>query len=143
MIVEPTYTPVPVSTYVKATPLQRFVAAFIDGIVAYVPAMILIALSRNLGMIGYVIAIAYMLTKDALPATGGFLGGQSVGKKLMGIKAVKEDSGASLLGDYGTAITRQVPLIIPLFGIIDALMVFSSDGKRFGDKWANTIVVKA
>ncbi|GAB4014594.1 hypothetical protein GCM10028808_37510 [Spirosoma migulaei] len=98
--------------------------------------------SYSLGMVGYAIAIAYMLTKDALPETGGFLGGQSIGKKLMGIKAIKEDTGASLVGDYGTAITRQVSLMIPFFGFVDALMVFSDEGKRFGDKWAKTIVVK-
>ncbi|QDK80396.1 RDD family protein [Spirosoma sp. KCTC 42546] len=137
---QPSYTPV--STHVKATPVQRFVAAFIDGIIAYIPCWILIMVSYSLGMVGYAIAIAYMLTKDALPETGGFLGGQSIGKKLMGIKAIKEDTGASLVGDYGTAITRQVSLMIPFFGFVDALMVFSDEGKRFGDKWAKTIVVK-
>lgn len=137
---QPSYTPV--STHVKATPVQRFIAAFIDGIIAYIPCWILIMVSYSLGMVGYAIAIAYMLTKDALPETGGFLGGQSIGKKLMGIKAIKEDTGTSLVGDYGTAITRQVSLMIPLFGFVDALMVFSDEGKRFGDKWAKTIVVK-
>lgn len=132
-----------VSTLVKASPLQRFVAVFIDGIVGYLPAWLLLVVSYKLAVIGYFIAIAYALTKDALPETAGFLGGQSVGKKLMGIKAVKEDTGASLVGDYGTAITRQVSLLIPLFNLIDALMVFSDDRKRFGDKWAKTIVVKA
>ena len=133
----------PLTTYVKATPVQRFIAAFIDGLVACVPYWITIVVSYNLAIIGYAVLIAYMLTKDALPETAGYLGGQSVGKKLMGIKAIKEDTGASLVGDYGTAITRQVPLMIPLFGFVDALMVFSDEGKRFGDKWANTIVVKA
>jgi uncharacterized RDD family membrane protein YckC len=139
--VQPTYAPL--STYVKASPLQRFVAVFIDGIIAYLPAWLLLIVSYNLAMVGYAIAIAYILTKDALPAMGDFLGGQSIGKKLMGIKAIKEDTGASLVGDYGTAITRQIPLLIPLFGIVDALMVFGAEGKRFGDKWAKTIVVKA
>lgn len=106
------------------------------------PAWLFLIVSYKLAMVGYIIAIAYLLTKDALPEMGGFLGGQSVGKKLMGIKAIKEDTGGSLVGDYGTAITRQVPLLIPLFGLIDALMVFSDDRKRFGDKWAKTIVVK-
>ncbi|GAB4016546.1 hypothetical protein GCM10028773_10030 [Spirosoma koreense] len=133
----------PVSTYVKATPLQRFVAAFIDGIVGNLAFWLLWMVSYRLSTIGYVIAIGYLLTKDALPAVGDFLGGQSVGKKLMGIRVIKESTGASLLGDYGTAITRQIPLLIPLLNLVDALMVFSSDGKRFGDKWANTIVVKA
>ncbi|GAB2569293.1 RDD family protein [Spirosoma areae] len=138
---QPTYTSI--STHVKATPVQRFIAAFIDGIIGNIPFWLLIMVSPRMAMIGYIITIAYLLTKDALPATGGFLGGQSIGKKLMGIKAIKEETGGSLLGDYGTAITRQVSLLIPLFNIVDALMVFSDDRKRFGDKWAKTIVVKA
>ena len=129
----------PVSTVVKATAIQRFVAAFIDGLVGNVPVWLLAFVSYSLGMVGYAIAIAYLLTKDALP----FLEGQSIGKKLMGIKVIKEDTGQLLTNDYGTAITRQVSLLIPFFNIVDALMVFSEDRKRFGDKWAKTIVVKA
>ncbi len=138
---QPSYAPVIAS--IKATPLQRFIAAFIDGIIGNVPALLLMLVSVKLVPIGYIILIGYLLTKDALPATGGYLGGQSIGKKLMGIKVIKEDTGGSLVGDYGTAITRQVPLLIPFFNIVDALMVFSADSKRFGDKWAKTIVVKA
>ncbi len=87
--------------------------------------------------------MGYMFTRDALPEVSGFLGGQSIGKKLMNIKVIREDTGASIVGDYGAAIIRQVSLVIPFFNIVDALMVFSSDKKRFGDKWAKTIVVKA
>ena len=131
------------STRVKATAVQRFVAYFIDGLVAYIPMLILGLINYRLSFIGVVIALAYFFVKDALPETAGFLGGQSIGKKLMGIKVIKEDTGGSLVGDYGTAITRQVSLIIPFFNIVDMLMVFSDDSKRFGDKWAKTIVVKA
>ncbi|MFD2934441.1 RDD family protein [Spirosoma flavum] len=142
MLVESPYTPV-ITAHVKATPLQRFIAAFIDGIIGNVAVWLLMIVSYQLVTVGYVIAIGYLLTKDALPAVGEFLGGQSIGKKLMGIKVIKEDTGESLLGDYGTAITRQVSLLIPFFNIVDVLMVFSADSKRFGDKWAKTIVVKA
>ena len=137
---QPSYNPI--TTYVKATPVQRFIAAFIDGLVASVPYWLLFAISYKLAIIGQIVIIGYFLTKDALPETGGFLGGQSIGKKLMGIKVIKEATGASLLGDYGTSITRQVSLLIPLFGFIDALMVFSGNGQRFGDQWAKTIVIK-
>ncbi len=133
----------PLSTLVKADAGQRFVAAFIDGLVGYVPSLVLGLLDYRLAFIGIVFQIGYLFTKDALPTVSGYLGGQSIGKKMMNIKVVKEDTGASIVGDYGTAITRQVSLIIPLFGIVDALMVFSDDRKRFGDKWAKTIVVKA
>ncbi|GAB4041473.1 RDD family protein [Spirosoma jeollabukense] len=138
---QPSY--VPVTAYVKATPLQRFIAAFIDGIIGNLAVWLLMIVSYNLITVGYIITIGYLLTKDALPEMGGYLGGQSIGKKLMGIKVIKEDTGGSLVGDYGTAITRQVSLLIPFFNIIDALMVFSADSKRFGDKWAKTIVIKA
>lgn len=135
--------PSPISTLVKADAGQRFAAAFIDGLVGYIPTLVLGVLDYRLAFIGLIAQIGYLFTKDALPMVSGFLGGQSIGKKVMNIKVVKEDTGESLLGDYGTAITRQVSLIIPLFGIIDALMVFTDDRKRFGDKWAKTIVVKA
>ncbi len=132
------------TTLVKADPLQRFVAAFIDGLIGALPAILFVTLHLYaLVPIGQLLAVAYALTKDALPPVSGYLGGQSIGKKIMNIKVVKEDTGQSLLGDYGTAIIRQVSLLIPLFNLVDALMVFSDDRKRFGDKWAKTIVVKA
>ncbi len=131
------------STLVKADPGQRFVAALIDGFVAYIPFLILTVVSYRLAMIGWIFLLGYQLTKDALPEVGGFLGGQSIGKKIMKIKVVKEDTGQGILGDYGTAIVRQVSLMIPIFGIVDAFMVLGDDRKRFGDKWAKTIVVKA
>lgn len=132
------------TTLVKADPLQRFVAYFIDGLIGAVPVIIFASLRMySLMPIGQLVAIAYVLTKDALPEVSGYLGGQSIGKKIMNIKAVKEATGESLLGDYGTAITRQISLLIPIFNLVDMLMVFSDDRKRFGDKWAKTIVVKA
>ena len=137
---QPSYNPI--TTYVKASPVQRFIAAFIDSLVGAIPFLIFTSISYRLTIIGQIVIIGYFLTKDALPATGGFLGGQSIGKKLMNIKVIKEATGASLLGDYGTSIIRQVSLMIPLFGFVDALMVFSSNGQRFGDQWAKTIVIK-
>ncbi|HEX4963223.1 MAG TPA: RDD family protein [Thermoanaerobaculia bacterium] len=109
---------------------QRFLASFLDGIVAGVPAVIPIA--------GWIWAVLYIWTKDALP----FLGGQSVGKKVLGLRVVNLETGKPIKGDYGAAITRQLSLAIPLFNIVDACMVFSAERRRFGDKWAKTVVVK-
>lgn len=136
------YSPTTPTTLVKADPLQRFLAYLIDGLVAYIPMIVLGLISYRLAFLGYIAAIAYIFVRDALPATGGYLGGQSIGKKLMNIKVIKEATGESLVGDYGTAIVRQIPQLIPLFNIVDAVMVFSDDRLRFGDKWAKTIVVK-
>ena len=131
------------STHVKATAGQRFLAYLIDALIAAIPVILFRMVSFNLILVGQLIALAYLFTRESLPMTGGYLGGQSVGKKLMNIKVIKEDTGAGIVGDYGTGIIRQVSLAIPLFNLVDALMVFTDDRKRFGDKWAKTIVVKA
>jgi uncharacterized RDD family membrane protein YckC len=109
---------------------QRFLASLLDVIVAGVPAFI--------PVVGWIWAILYIWTKDALP----FLGGQSVGKKVLGVRVVNLETGKPIKGDYGAAITRQLSLAIPVFGLVDACMVFSSECRRFGDKWAGTVVVK-
>lgn len=131
------------STFVKADAGQRFVAAFIDGLVGYIPTLLLSFVSYRLWSLGYLISLGYLLTKDALPEAGGYLGGQSIGKKLMKIKVVRDDTGQGIVGDYVTAIVRQISLMIPIFNIVDALMVLGAERKRFGDKWAKTTVVKA
>jgi len=113
-----------------ATPGERFLASLLDVVVAGVPAFIPVA--------GWIWAILYIWTKDALP----FLGGQSVGKKVMGLRVVNLETGAPIKGDFGAAITRQLSLAIPFFGLVDACMVFSAERRRFGDKWAKTVVVK-
>lgn len=131
------------STQIKASAGQRFLAYLIDAFVVAIPIILLRMISFDLIFFGQIIALAYMFTRDTLPMVGGFLGGQSIGKKLMGIKVIKEDTGAGIVGDYGTGIIRQVSLIIPFFNIVDAFMVLTDERKRFGDKWAKTIVVKA
>lgn len=125
----------------KATVGQRFLAVMIDGIVSSIPYYILLFIAPSLALPAYAISLIYLLLKDVLvvPAIG--LDAQSYGKKIMGIKVVK--GGTSIANDYAAGIIRGVTLIIPLLNIVDCFMVFSADGKRFGDKWANTEVVKA
>ncbi len=137
---EPTsYSAFTPSTLVKATAGQRFLAILVDALVVGIPLGVLSAIAPSLRPLLQVAALGYMVVRDTLPTFGG----QSIGKKMIGIRVVKETTGASILGDYAAGLIRYVSLLIPLFNIVDACMVFSSDGKRFGDKWANTIVVKA
>jgi len=81
---------------------------------------------------------AYLLLRDAIP----FLDGQSIGKKVLKIRAVDVKTGNSLSNNWKTSIVRSISLIIPIMNIIDSFMVFSASRQRFGDKWGNTIVVK-
>ena len=91
----------------------------------------------------WVLVAAYWITRDSLP----FLNGQSIGKMAMKTKVVKLD-GSEMIGDWQTAIVRNVGLIIPFFGLVEAIILITRDnkpekGKRLGDEWAKTKVVNA
>jgi uncharacterized RDD family membrane protein YckC len=114
-----------------ATTGNRIVAYLIDAIVGtilyYIP------------VIGIGVAIAYFLTRDALP----FLQGQSIGKKVMKIRAVTAD-GAPLTNNWGATIIRNVVLLIPLFPLVELFVMMNNPDKlRLGDQWAKTKVVAA
>ena len=136
--VAPAPTPPPAQPSSESTEMagagERFIAFLIDYAIIFVVVIIPV-----IGWtIGALVAMVYSLTKDALP----FLNGQSIGKKAMKLRVVKEDTKAPITNDYGSAIVRQVSLMIPIFGIVDAFMVLSESKKRFGDQWAKTIVIK-
>lgn len=112
-----------------ANSVERFLAALIDS-------FIVVLLSA--AGIGIILGVAYFLTKDSLP----FFEGQSLGKRLLKIKVIDTDTSKPIVNRYDTCAIRNVSLLIPIFQFVDALMVFSSDRRRFGDQWARTIVVK-
>ena len=91
--------------------------------------------------IAYLASLGYLITRDSLP----FLGGQSIGKKAMKIKVVTLE-GKSLVGNWESAVIRNIPLIIPLFGFVELFILLSREekperGRRLGDEWAKTQVV--
>jgi len=141
----PIYEPYDYDLYNQTTELasggQRALAGIIDLIVASVFNSLLQAsinfdfnFSIGIGFLG----AAYMLVRDALP----FLDGQSIGKKIVKIRAVDLETGESLKNNWGASIVRSVSLIIPFINVVDSFMVFSASKQRFGDKWGKTIVVK-
>ncbi|WP_130733622.1 RDD family protein [Flavobacterium sp. J27] len=119
----------------EVSKLNRFLGIFIDGIIGSVIYYLGVFLYGATGItflvsIGGLAYLAYILLRDAL------FGGQSIGKKVMKYKAVKED-GTSLNGDFVTSILRNVTLLIPL---VDAILVLI-DKPRLGDNIAKTKVV--
>ena len=108
---------------------QRIGAVLIDlllsGVVYIIP------------IVGWLVGIAYFITRDALP----FLDGQSIGKKALKIRAVTED-GKPLTNDWGPAIIRSIVLYIPFFWIVELIVMNGKpDLQRLGDQWAKTKVV--
>ena len=118
---------------------QRIVSGLIDGIVAGALAGIVSALLPN--VLGNAVGLAYILFKDSLP----FLGGQSVGKKVMKIQAVSAE-GAPLTKDFKQGIIRNVPLVIPFVALVEVYILHTREnapnaGLRLGDDFAKTKVI--
>ncbi len=117
-------------TATLATEGQRIAAFLIDSL--------LIGLVSLIPLLGTVIGLAYLLSRDALP----FLDGQSIGKNLMKIRAVSAVDGSSLTNNWAASIIRNVVLFIPLFSIVELIVMFSNDqNQRLGDQWGKTKVI--
>jgi len=121
---------------------SRIVAAVIDCLVAsglYLTALWLLPFLA--GKIAGLLCIAYLITRDSLP----FLGGQSIGKKAMKLRAVTRDD-KPLTGNWESALVRNGVLIIPFFGLIELFVLLTREekpehGLRLGDEWAKTKVI--
>lgn len=120
----------------------RVVAAVIDMVLASGIAMLLVwAVPFFATQIAWLAWIAYILTRDSLP----FLGGQSVGKKAMKIRAVTLD-GQPLTGNWEKGVLRNAALIIPFFPLVEIYILLTREtgadrGRRLGDEWAKTKVI--
>ncbi|MFT3990065.1 MAG: RDD family protein [Luteolibacter sp.] len=123
---------------------NRIVAVLIDSLISIGLALVVSFVFRgHLGMVSKLVAVGYLLTRDSLP----FLGGQSIGKKVMKIQAVTKD-GASLAGNWEPGLIRNAVLLIPFFSLVELIVLLTRDGKpeqgyRLGDEWAKTKVINA
>ena len=95
-----------------------------------------------LGLLGALIVLAIDLTLLAR-------NGQTIGKKLLGIKVVRVDgSPVSLFRVFFLRyVCNTLLTLIPLFGslysLVDCLMIFSESRRTVHDRIADTIVIKA
>ena len=73
------------------------------------------------------------------------LNGQSIAKKLLGIKVVRTDGSPASLGRlfWLRNVVNGLISIIPLYGFVDALFIFGESRQCLHDKIAGTIVLKA
>lgn len=139
--------------YKKADLVTRLLAALIDGLIGW--AVIFIP------VIGGIIGTLYMLLKDGIVyqfTKKDEWKNRSIGKKVMNLAVAKLDSEGHV--DLAISAKRNIPLtigsfiaIIPLIGwilgsivgfilaLIELFFIISDDdGRRLGDRWANTQV---
>jgi uncharacterized RDD family membrane protein YckC len=143
------------TTSAKADLAKRFVAVLIDGVIAGVLSFV--------PMVGGLVGAAYILLRDGFEFD--FMDGRSLGKKLMKLRPVKNDGSKMTLEDSAKrnwplmfSALVSVLLFIPVIGwilipiVIIASVVISvielvsvlndSEGRRWGDKLANTKVIE-
>jgi uncharacterized RDD family membrane protein YckC len=75
--------------------------------------------------------------------------GQTVGKKIVGIKVVRTDRSRASLGrifwlrNFVNALPGMIPYVGGIYNLVDTLFIFSESRQCIHDKIADTVVVKA
>ena len=126
----------------KADVVHRFIAKFIDG-------LIVAAAARLIPPVGFFAGMTYLLIAD------GLWDGKSVGKRLIGLQALRSDTGTA--ASFRESILRNIPcaaaylgLVVPYIGWLlaggilafEALLVIGNPhGLRLGDEIARTQVI--
>ena len=132
----------------------RLLTMILDSIIlvamAYLPMIIAVAASTPQVPGAYAMLFELLVVAGA----GGWLGltllfvarnGQSIGKKITGIKVVRADGSKASLGRIVLLrnVLNLLLSMIPFYGLADALLIFSEKQQCAHDKLADTIVIKA
>lgn len=115
-------------------------SAFIDSLSAFSSSVIGNVLMSVMGIVIYIAINGYLLSKY----------GQSVGKKILGIRVV--DYQTQQLLSFGRVVglryvlitvLTQIPLVGGLFGLVNVLFIFGSEKRCIHDLIAGSSVIKA
>jgi uncharacterized RDD family membrane protein YckC len=152
-----------------ATPVQRLVARLIDGVVALFVLILgifvvaVVAGHSFWAAAGLGAAALHPSTATASIVLGSltnfgvsvyflllYKNGQTLGKKMMGIKIARYPDGGSasllhiiLLRMLLMLILELIPFIGWIFGIVNYCFIFRSDRRMLHDYLAGTVVIKA
>ena len=139
----------------------RFVAFILDGLIA--SALIYVPLGIGMSLNGHPIFVNAHFNVQSLVGSGSWLpllglvawswltvlfvsrNGQSIGKKIIGIKVVRSDGSKASLGRifWLRNVVNGVLGFVPLYGIVDLLLIFGEARQCVHDKIADTIVINA
>ena len=126
---------------------RRYVAHLVDGVIMSLGLVVLLLLLSVLGsstaadvVLAVAIVAALTVGQVAYFVLTQQHGGQSPGKRLVGIQVV--DS-AGRVPDRAALVKRTVPLVFEYFYVIALIgMLASPYRQRLGDRWADTYVVE-
>jgi uncharacterized RDD family membrane protein YckC len=146
--------------FTKASRGARLAAVMIDGI-AYVVGFIPVFQKFIVASRGRMVPDYSALGTAGLGGLVIFLGvfafnlylihrsGQTIGKKLLGIRIVRTDGSPASLGRvfalrmFVPGLISRIPLVGPFFSLANALVIFGSEKRCIHDYFADTVVVDA
>lgn len=117
---------------------NRLVGQFLDGVVGaavFIAGGIVSSVNETLG--GVLIAAGMLWWFFYYFFADGFKGGQSIGKRWLGMHVVDATTGAPCT--YWKSFVRNLLLVV--LGPIDWIFIFGEKHQRLGDMAAQTIVV--
>jgi uncharacterized RDD family membrane protein YckC len=161
-----TDVPDPASEIILADRGTRFGAAMLDGIIFSALVYLPLFLIFRVGIIGSpnltgarpdatILSIGALLTLCGFGAWCWFTikyvkaNGQSIGKRMLGIKVVRRDGTAVTLGrvfwlrNFLNSCISVIPLLGIMYALVDQLFIFTESRQCLHDKMADTIVVIA
>jgi uncharacterized RDD family membrane protein YckC len=150
----------PLASAAPAGRSVRLGAAMLDGIIfgalVYLPLLVGVVIGAAAGqpadngvnatlVIGGVLALAGLVVWCWFTIIYVKRNGQSIAKKLLGIKVVRTDGTPISLGRifWLRNVVNSLISIVPLYGIVDVLFIFGESRQCLHDKIADTIVVRA
>ena len=146
----------PIDRLLLADRGTRLGAAILDGIIfagmVYLPLVLTLLAGGAAGeegegvmaLIGFALAGIGLVAWIWLTVRYVLRNGQSIAKKMTRIKVVRRDGSPVNLGRifWMRNVANGILSIIPLYGLIEILFIFSESRQCIHDKLADTIVVK-
>jgi uncharacterized RDD family membrane protein YckC len=139
----------------------RLAAAFLDGIffalLVYVPLIFAVRVQGHPVVVNAHVNYGAMFGPVSLLGLIGLIAwawltilfvtrnGQSIAKKLLGIKVVRTDGSPASLGRIFLLrnVVNGLLALLPFYGLVDILLIFGEARQCVHDKIADTIVIKA
>jgi uncharacterized RDD family membrane protein YckC len=132
----------------------RLGAALLDGLIVgllYLPAVMVIAFAKENQTLVYVAVAFLVVAVLGVIAYNCVLlhrNGQTIAKKILGIKVVRRDGSRAGLGRIfalrflPVSLLGAIPFVGSLVSLADALMIFGEERRCLHDHFADTIVIK-
>lgn len=119
---------------------SRLMGQVLDGLIAFAPLLLAFVIPKDQEAVMLLLAVAWLgWVLFNVFLADGLSGGQSFGKRIVGIRVVGADSGVPCT--FWQSFVRN--LLLSVLGPLDWVFIFGERHQRLGDMAAGTIVVPA